>query len=68
MTLRFRFWSIQVCLKLEESKILAAMETSVNFTAKKKKLNEERRLFQERWTLEYFLLKIRMKNHVSYFQ
>ena len=30
------------------------MATSVNFTAKKRKVDEERRLFQERWTLEYF--------------
>ena len=33
------------------------MATSVNFTAKKRKVDEERRLFQERWTLEYFFLK-----------
>ena len=33
------------------------MVTSVNFTAKKRKVDEERRLFQERCTLEYFFVK-----------
>ena len=33
------------------------MATSVNFTAKKRKVNKERRLFQERWPLKYFFVK-----------
>ena len=43
------------------------MAISVNFTAMKKKVSEERRLFQERWTLEYFFVKNRMKNQCVVF-
>ena len=39
-----------------ESKIRAAMATSINFTAKKRKVDKERRLLQKRLTLEYFFV------------